>query len=611
MTLPVLLTLAIAAGGAEREPTYEGKSLSHWKAQAGHADPAPRMKAAEALGHLGKTDRSALPVLAELLLDNDRAVRQAAFRPFYGYRMLRMDSEAQKAAIPVLVSMIGDERPEMRSEGMCYLTQWGTTVVKAAIPELKSLLQHAHPDARYRAAVLLLKYPESKEAAIPIVVELSCHEDPKVRAQSIFPLCRYLDVPEFSQALVELLEDPAPDVRQGTAFALQVSESGPRRQAAKDFAPALTKALGDESSAVRANAAAALGWIGAEARAATPALITLLDDADPDVRRAAIFALMKSGPEVRATAIPRILKSQNARLIPLYTLKATDNAAVRALIELLRDEDEQVRRNASNALANLYPEVRRAAVPYLASLLTDKEPKVRLLVLSELRKIGWQAQSSLAAIAALERDDSAEVRRRAAGVLGSIASAAKDSHARIATLGLAQLLQDKEPDVRRAAANALGRMGAPAKDAIGHLTRTLQDPAPRVRASAATALGRMRDEGRTAIPVLTQTLQDPELLVRVAAAGALGRMGDDTRDATIVAIPDLVRALRAPELELRSTACDALTGMGGDTRAAAVRALNELLQDESPDVQKDAEILRQAVEWLERVNTRQKPRQVE
>ncbi len=62
--------------------------------------------------------------------------------------------------------------------------------------------------------------------------------------------------------------------------------------AAKASVPWLIECLSSEPDpAVRADVAAALGWIGPEARAAIPALLKATNDPDPDLRRSALFAL--------------------------------------------------------------------------------------------------------------------------------------------------------------------------------------------------------------------------------------------------------------------------------------------------------------------------------
>jgi hypothetical protein len=78
-------------------------------------------------------------------------------------------------------------------------------------------------------------------------------------------------------ALVEVLTDPSPVLRQRAAQAL--ARIGPD---ARDAVPDLIVALQDRDEDVRKNVARALGQIGTEARAAVPALLDELKAAPSD-----------------------------------------------------------------------------------------------------------------------------------------------------------------------------------------------------------------------------------------------------------------------------------------------------------------------------------------
>lgn len=106
--------------------------------------------------------------------------------------------------------------------------------------------------------------------------------------------------------------------------------------------------------------------MGAEAKAAVPALVEALRDSDAKVRYRSLMALgnlwsgAERGPEVRA--------------------------AVPALIKLLKDEDEYIRRRAVYVLGRIGPEA-RAAVPALTEALRDENEDVRSYVAKALGAI--------------------------------------------------------------------------------------------------------------------------------------------------------------------------------------------------------------------------------
>jgi hypothetical protein len=60
-----LLLAAVFVGvclGGEPEPTYEGKTLGQWSAQAKDQDPRLREQAARALGRIGADVKAAIPM---------------------------------------------------------------------------------------------------------------------------------------------------------------------------------------------------------------------------------------------------------------------------------------------------------------------------------------------------------------------------------------------------------------------------------------------------------------------------------------------------------------------------------------------------------------------
>ncbi|MDB5310560.1 MAG: repeat-containing protein [Gemmataceae bacterium] len=76
-----------------------------------------------------------------------------------------------------------------------------------------------------------------------------------------------------------------------------IRELGARPGEAGSVVPALTEALGDESSYVRHDAATTLGKFGPDAKEAVPALTTALKDKDHSVRVAAGAALKRIDPQ--------------------------------------------------------------------------------------------------------------------------------------------------------------------------------------------------------------------------------------------------------------------------------------------------------------------------
>ncbi len=211
-------------------------------------------------------------------------------------------------------------------------------------------------------------------------------------------------------------------------------------------------------------------------------------------------------------------------------LESLDVLAVEALIELLRDGDEQVQALAASALVK----TGGIAIPSLIAALTDPVTGLR---------------------------------RRAIWVLAMIGDAR-------AVDPLIDMLRQPDVKTRRYAADALGRIGA--RQAIQPLINALNDDDKRVRWDAARALDRFQDE---AIEPLVQVLYRGTNHAREAAANALAWMGDAR------AVASLVGALQDRDSQVRSRAAFAL---GWIRDAQAVPALIDTLYDSDMEVRLQA-----------------------
>lgn len=244
----------------------------------------------------------------------------------------------------------------------------------------------------------------------------------------------------------------------------------------------------------RKSAVMALEKLGPEAQEAIPALVQVLGDETPDVRRRAVRALGDIGPEA----------------IPALTLA-------------LRDEDPRIRKYAIWELGKIGPE----AVPALTELLRDGDPEIRRHAVWALGDIGREGVPAL--IRALE-DENPEVRWAAAWTLGEVGPKAAE-----AVPALIQTLRDEGPEVRRASAWALGAIGVRETAVVAALIQTLiADEDPTARRLAAWALGALQPDWREGVPALIQALGDSDPGVRRTAARVLQRVtgqdfGQDAR----------------------------------------------------------------------------------
>jgi len=250
---------------------------------------------------------------------------------------------------------------------------------------------------------------------------------------------------------------------------------------------------------------------------------TQQDTPDPRVIRGLIEALRDQSPEVRkeaASALGRV----------------GDSTAVMPLASALSDANPEVRAAAAGALAR-YRDAR--AVPALAAALSDSESGVRRSALRAL--VRTRHESVVPALIGALDDEAPEVREMAADVLGDL----KDSRA---VPGLINTVRDQHPDVREEAIQSLYELRD--SRAVPALIAATRDSVTKVRRIAASALGHFGDT--SAVPALIECLSDSAAIVRRYAVSSLGRLKDAR------AVDPLVSALKDPDAEVRTTVVRAL-----------------------------------------------------
>ncbi|RKY41050.1 MAG: hypothetical protein DRP85_07295, partial [Candidatus Makaraimicrobium thalassicum] len=184
-----------------------------------------------------------------------------------------------------------------------------------------------------------------------------------------------------------------------------------------------------------------------------------------------------------------------------------DKRAVEALIEALKDENDEVRRYAARALGKISDE--RAAEP-LVQALKDEDLRVRESAAEALRKIGWIPGNET---------------EKAEYYVGL-----KRWHqvSKIGNAAIPALIRElKDPSSARFARRILVKIGKPA---MSFLISELKNEDKHVRKDAAEALGDIGD--KRAVEPLIQALKDEDPNVRESAAEALRKIGWIPRNET-------------------------------------------------------------------------------
>jgi HEAT repeat protein/beta-lactamase regulating signal transducer with metallopeptidase domain len=253
----------------------------------------------------------------------------------------------------------------------------------------------------------------------------------------------------------------------------------------KKVVDAFIVALEDPEEDIRMQAAQMLGEL--EDERSIPALRDVAGrDESPDVRRAALWALSEMDDDEVLPVLVSIAgteKDPDARRQIAWMIGEIadneDDAAGEALMDMLTDENTEVRATAVWALAEMEYS---PALSSVVTLVDDPDQEVRkraTWAISEIVDDAPPEEAVRALVRAMGSDD-AEVRAMAVYALGDMETPA-------AVPGLIQALGDPEVEVRQRAAWALGEIGSAA--AIDALREAMQDEDRDVRKAAARALG--------------------------------------------------------------------------------------------------------------------------
>jgi hypothetical protein len=192
----------------------------------------------------------------------------------------------------------------------------------------------------------------------------------------------------------------------------------------KDELRGLREKLKSEDTAVRAESAAELGFLGADAADAAADLTKLLDDKTPGVRLAAAAALLRINPKApRAVDVLAKGLADNDAATRRHAARAAGLAGPAAapladpLAALLKDADTRVRRSALQAIATLGPAAAKAREP-VTSLLD--RPETAIDAADALGRMGTGARPSLKALAKLLESDAPAERWAAVRAMAQI-----------------------------------------------------------------------------------------------------------------------------------------------------------------------------------------------
>jgi HEAT repeat protein len=599
---------AVRARAAGKLADIGGEALRPLVAGLRDRSPRVRLKAIDGLEHSAEKSGFAADALCEALLDSNRDVSAGASAT------LRHVPTAN--AVPALVKKLIDLRPAMRraaAHECSELPLSDKSDLKAEIVQaLARLLTDPETHVALTAAVSLRKW-EPGENVLPVFKRALVDKAAEVRITAVHEVGLMLHEaiglanlrkalrshPLYHPRLIDILPNDLSRFVERIGNEIRAFREGILHEclgrfqlgAQISFLIRMASVFGGGPDAIEPE----LIWM--------PLVAAALDDAEPTVRLAAIYALTGGTPRSSDSAlwlaemstlrddrstrssgvfpeaephVPALVKrlkdeSEEVRAAATQALGIIcrrDALCVPVLVSALRDESEKVRTEAALSLATFGP----AAAPALERLLEcferDSSPLVRSASIYTLGRIGPDAKVAIPAILAAirgmpshpENDDESAYKEREARLHPLLKALAGIAPADQQTIDvLTEIVRDKNQHEwsRALAAKALGRIGVPAKSAFDVLLRASETRSETLRVFAMGALCDVAPADRRAIDVLTEIVRDKDNRqtnwARARSAKALGRIGAPAKSA----FDALLQASQTEHKELCHAASDA------------------------------------------------------
>lgn len=474
-------------------------------------------------------------------------------------------------AVGALTRLLEDESATVRAHAAQALGHIGAPA-KPAVKALASLITDEDALVRRAAVGALQDIRPGPEVGVPIIVKVLEDADPAARIRALDALAE-----QGKEAVPHLIEAMAKEEAVYWAC-LVLSEIGPD---AEEAVPALIKVLDDERPGVRREAILALAAIGEASAPATEALVEALDCEINGV--VATYALGKIGrvPPAAEKKITKNTKSDDGVLatVSLWALARLhpDDAAlqrrtVRRLAEFLKSDDPRQRVAAARALVELDPDP-EIARPIIKKVMDGASPEVLHAAMDAIASLGEKTLPRM-----IEALEAPEVRARAAAIIARIGPKAKRG-----VPALVEALEDPDPETRNEVLFALASIGPGAEGAVPAVAKALGDADMNVRYAACYALGSIGPAATSAKAALQRNLGSPDDFLSMSSAWALARIDPGCTETAPKSVPLLVKALEQPDAMTRLHAAESL-GLLGPLAKDAVGALKKALQDDNADV---------------------------
>ncbi len=357
---PLPQTTTVRTEGDQTVIEVGGRTLQRWLDDFKHPDASVRAEAIEKVAQFGKDASRAVPHIVERLQDADSSPRIKAAVALGTIEIRKED--APKVAQALGQRLLQDPQSAVRYQAAVTLSRMGADSRYGLSGLIRGTTDTATWEIRQVCVGTLREAgresigggpgPNGSNVAVPnaaaqrALVEALRDSTYEVRLEAVLALgtlARPSDrnlLAAIVKGLNERLNDRDPTVRVWAHIALMAVDEVTEKSLQN-----VTKLLKNKEVKSRVTAARGLGALGPKAKAAVPALIEALHDAEPEVVASAGWALAQvdelSGP------------------------------ARAALLDLIKDPRPMARAAAAQAFGAAGPKA-RFAVPPLAELAQDK-----------------------------------------------------------------------------------------------------------------------------------------------------------------------------------------------------------------------------------------------
>jgi hypothetical protein len=498
-----------------------------------------RVAVALAWGQVARRQKGVAQVaLAELLKDNDRAVRSAAARA-YGF--------IGRAAQPELAKIIKKEYLEVAESAAYGLVN--STLVGAsagnAVGGIRDLWKRKGKARRVAAEVYARMARHKASATMSYLTQaVRATDDSALHPIGVRGLCNALQggYGRAARELVRANSNESVDVRR---IAIQcVVDYSEDKKAALAIAAAMAK---DPSGDIRLEVARVMSALANSEQSnqrVGSVLANLAKDSNRGVRVVAIRALATLGtsaPEAALEALPRAFE-RGDEAEKLSVLEAATKLGAGELASMaIADESPLVRTAAIDTAIGTKTKV----LPTINAALADQAPSVRRAALERL-------------------------------ALGKHGLSAEDLDA-----ALSLAIGDADSTISNAALKTFARIGAP--DAVvARLNQSLSSRSEKKRAQAAAACqGLVQSDPKQAIALVEPLLSDPSHDVRSAAIASLATAYATTHSPKELA-QLLIDSERRANLRLVAAASFLVLAQGDGGREAAIATLQKVAEGGPP-----------------------------